>query len=65
MGVVLNLAVWSGLNVLLPAPGRVDWYAAVVSVVAFAGLTRWKWDIIPVVVLAGVLGLIYKMFLVP
>ncbi len=44
MGVVLNLAVWSGLNVLLPAPGRVDWYAAVVSVVAFAGLTLWKWD---------------------
>ncbi len=65
VGVVLNLAVWFGLNVLAPETGRVDWYAAVVSVVAFAGLTRWKWDIIPVVVLAGVFGLIYKMFIIP
>lgn len=64
VGVVLNLAVWFGVNVLVPETGRVDWYAAVVSVVAFAGLTRWKWDIIPVVVLAGVFGLIYKMFII-
>jgi chromate transporter len=65
VGVLLNLAVWFGLNVLVPETGHVDWYAAVVSVIAFAGLTRWKWDIIPVVVFAGVLGLIYKMLIAP
>ena len=65
VGVVLNLAVWFGLNVLIPTPGRVDWYAAAVSVAAFGGVTRWKWDIIPVVVLAGIFGLIYKMLIAP
>lgn len=64
VGVVLNLAVWFGLNVLVPESGRVDWYAVVVSVVAFVGLTRWKWDVIPVVALAGVSGLIYRMLVV-
>ncbi|MBE0544487.1 MAG: chromate efflux transporter [Verrucomicrobia bacterium] len=63
VGVVLNLAVWFGLNVLLPETGRVDWYAAVVSVVALIGLTRWKWNIIPVVLGAGALGFIYKLIM--
>jgi chromate transporter len=61
VGVVLNLAVWFGIHVLVPEPGRVDWYAVAVGIVAFVGLTRWKWDIIPVVIGAGVLGLFYKI----
>jgi chromate transporter len=64
VGVILNLAVWFGINVLLPAPGRVDWYAAAVTAVAFVGLTRWKWDVIPVVLGAGLLGLVYRILLV-
>jgi chromate transporter len=57
VGVVLNLAVWFALAVLVPAPGRVDWIAALVSVAAFAGMVRWKWGGIQVVLCAAILGL--------
>ncbi len=57
VGVVLNLAVWFGAQSLFPR-GQVDWYASSVSVVVFVGLTRWRWEIIPVVFAAGTLGLI-------
>jgi hypothetical protein len=39
-------------------PGRI-----VVAVGAFIGMTRWKWDIVPVVLGAGLAGLIFKMLL--
>jgi chromate transporter len=61
VGVVLNLAVWFGLHVIFPAANTVDWFAVVLSVAAFVGMTRWKWDIIPVVFGAGCVGLIFKM----
>ncbi len=61
VGVILNLAVWFGMSVLLPEPGRVDGFVAVVSVLAFFGMTRRKWDIIPVVLGGGALGLVYRM----
>ena len=36
------------------SPGRaaVDWFAVIVSLVAFIGMLRWRWDIIPVVLSA-------------
>jgi len=60
VGVILNLAVWFGIHVLIPAPARVDWFAIAISLVAFTGLVRWKWDVIPVIAGAGVLGLLVK-----
>src|SRR4029079_9356230 len=36
VGVILNLAVWFGKHVLLPGP-NVDWFAIVVTLVAFVG----------------------------
>jgi chromate transporter len=68
VGVVLNLAVWFGLHVLFPnrnetTAGNIDWFIVVVSLVAFTGMTKWKWNIIPVVLGAGGLGLIFKMVL--
>ena len=62
-GVVLNLAVWFGLHVIFPSANVVDWFAIVVGLAAFIGMIRWKWDIIPVVLGAGILGLIFKMLL--
>ena len=59
VGVVLNLAVWFGLQVVFPIGRTVDWFA--VAVVAFSGMAKWKWDVIPVVVGSGLIGLIYKM----
>ncbi len=37
------------------------WFAVVVSAIAFFGMVKWKWGIIPVVLGAGALGLIYKL----
>jgi chromate transporter len=63
VGVVLNLAVWFALNALfLNRPG-IDWFALATSVIAFLGMLRWKWDIIPVVLGSGLLGLIYKFLI--
>ncbi len=64
VGVVLDLAVWFGVQVLFPQlNGKefVDWFAVVVSIVAFVGMSRWKWGVIPVIVAAGVLGILYRM----
>jgi chromate transporter len=61
VGVVLNLAVWFGVHVLFPAKNTVDWFAVIVSAIAFAGTAKWKWDVIPVVLGAGIAGLIYKL----
>jgi chromate transporter len=61
VGVVLNLAVWFALNTLFPSHRSFDWFALTLSIVAFFGMLKWKWDIIPVVISSGILGLIYKL----
>ena len=61
VGVILNLAVWFGLHVIFPRSGNVDWFAVVVCAVAFVGILRWKWNIVPVVLGSGLLGLIYML----
>jgi chromate transporter len=63
VGVVLNLAVWFALNALFPNHRSFDWFALALSIVAFVGMLKWKWDIIPVVISSGILGLIYKLIL--
>ena len=61
VGVILNLALWFGLHVIFPRNGSVDWFALVVCAVAFIGMLRWKWNIVPVVLGSGLLGLIYTL----
>lgn len=62
VGVILNLAVWFGIHVLMPSDNTgaivVDWFAAAVTLIAFFGIVKWKWDIIPVILGAGCLGLV-------
>lgn len=60
VGVILNLAVWFGVHVIFPATGNVDWFAVVICVIAFAGILRWKWNIIPVILGTGLAGLIIR-----
>jgi chromate transporter len=60
VGVILNLALWFGLHVLFPEPRSIDWFAVAAASIAFAGIVRWKWDVIPVVLGAGLLGLLYR-----
>jgi chromate transporter len=64
VGVVLNLAVWFAMNALFPNSHGLDWVALAISVVAFVGMWKWRWDVIPVVVGSGLAGLAYKMLLV-
>jgi len=61
VGVVLNLAVWFALNVLFPNHQGLDWFALALSIVAFIGMLRWKWNIVPVVLGSGLVGLIYTL----
>jgi chromate transporter len=63
VGVVLNLAVWFGLHVIFPGDGTINSFAVLVGTVAFIGMVRWKWDIVPVVLCAGFVGVVFKMFL--
>ena len=63
VGVILNLAVWFGMHVFFPANGSVDWFAAALSVVAALGMLRWRWGVVPVVIGSGLLGLVYKVWL--
>jgi len=60
VGVILNLAVWFGLHVIFPAFGVIDWFAVLVSTVAFIAMLQWKWEIVPFILCSGVAGLICK-----
>jgi len=58
-----DLAVWFGVHVLFPLAGKVDLFAVAVAVAAFVLMLKWKLDVFPVVIGAGVLGLLYKLLL--
>jgi chromate transporter len=59
VGVILNLAVWFGMQVLLPAAGGIDYFSAVIGISAFIAMQRFKTDIIVVVAGAAMAGLLY------
>ena len=61
VGVVLNLAVWFGLHVLFPVGQPVNWFGFILCVVAFVGMVKWKWGIIPVVLGAGAVGMLHHL----
>lgn len=58
VGVILNLAVWFGWHVLLPNDTGINSFGILVSAIAFIGMLKWNWNIIPVVLGAGVLGIL-------
>jgi chromate transporter len=64
VGVILNLAVWFGVHVIFPNAHTIDWFALLICVAAFIAMLRYKIDIIPVVLASGMLGLIWKTFVV-
>jgi chromate transporter len=64
VGVVMNLAVWFGMHILLPQNEPFNWFAAIVGIVAFLGMWRWKWNIVYVVLGSGLVGLLFKFVIV-
>jgi chromate transporter len=61
VGVILNLAVWFGLHTLFPAGRGVDWVALILGAIVFAGMLKWNWNVIPVVIGSGMAGLLYQL----
>jgi len=62
VGVVLNLAVIFTYHTLVPDTGGFDWYALAASVIAFVGMQRLKWGMVPVIIGSAVAGYIWKIF---
>ncbi len=60
VGVVLNLALVFGAAVIAPNGfgGDINWFAAVMSVVAFVALYKFKADVLLVVLIGGLIGLL-------
>lgn len=61
VGVVLNLAVWFGLNVVHPRAGVIDWFAIMLALAALVAMVRWRVGVIAVVIAGGAIGLIYSL----
>ena len=62
VGVILNLAVWFGLQVLMPEGGTISWFAAAVGVAAFVAIQWLHIGMITVIAAAGVIGLVWHQF---
>ena len=63
VGVILNLSVIFTYHVLLPEGKGFDWYALSASLVAFVGMIRFKWGMIPVIIGSALAGYIWKQIL--
>ena len=64
VGVILNLAVWFGLQVLIPGDGSLNWFAAIIGLAAFVSIQWFKVGMIPVIAASAVIGFIwYQMML--
>ena len=57
VGVVLNLAVWFGVQVLMPAGAEFNWFGAILAIVSFAAIQWGKLGIITVILGAAGVGL--------
>lgn len=59
VGVVLNLAVWFGLQVLIPGDESFNWFAAVIGLAAFASIQWFNVGMIPVIATSGMIGFLW------
>ena len=62
VGVILNLAIWFGWHVVALQP-VFDPFPLILSVVIFAGLVKWNWNVVPVVLGSAAIGILYKSLL--
>ena len=60
VGVILNLAIWFGWHVVAPRPGVLDPFALISSLLIFAGLVKWNWNVVPVVLGSAAFGVLFK-----
>jgi chromate transporter len=66
VGVILNLAMFFALHVLWPTSegldlsGRFEWVAAIIGIVAFIALVRFKVGVMTVIIASALMGLAYQ-----
>jgi chromate transporter len=64
VGVVLNLAVWFGLQVFFPGGARdfarMDWFAVTVCAVGLVAMGRFRVGVVSVVFASAALGLVWR-----
>ncbi|HEY6241057.1 MAG TPA: chromate efflux transporter [Burkholderiales bacterium] len=65
VGVILNLALFFAWHVFWPEgfSGRFEWFSAVIGLVAFTTLWRYKTGMIPVIFVCGAAGLAHRLIL--
>jgi chromate transporter len=63
VGVIVNLAAFFAWHVFWPAgfDGRTEWFAMLISIVAFVALLRYKAGVVSVIAACGVAGLAYQL----
>jgi len=57
VGLIASMALHFGAEVLFPGRWAVDWLGLTLVLVGFAGLVRWKWGVIPLILAGAVIGL--------
>jgi chromate transporter len=63
VGVVMNLAVWFGMNVIFPGSGKINWFGLGIGTTAFAAMQWGKVGMIPVILCAAALGFIWNFLI--
>lgn len=63
VGVVLNLAVWFGIQVIFMQKGGFDLIACLIAITAFFAMWKWKIGIVSIVICSGIFGLLYSVFI--
>jgi hypothetical protein len=60
VGVILNLSVWAGLQIIFPARAIIDPFVLTVALFAGYGLIRRKWDPLAVIITGAGLGVLWS-----
>lgn len=63
VGVILNLAMWFGWQVILPNGRGLDGFPLAAAIVFFVALQKGKWSVLPLLGVAALAGLIWKCLL--
>ena len=65
VGVIVNLAVFFAWHVFWPEgfAGHMEWFAALISTIAFIALLRYKAGVVPVILACGIAGLAWRLLL--
>jgi len=67
VGVILNLAAFFSLHVLWPSSegldfsGKFEWVAAIIGIIAFIALARFKVGVMTVIAASALMGLAYQL----